>query len=186
MRKRFIIVHRWSGGPQDDWRPWLSSELLKQGCEVILPSMPDTDVPVIEKWVNHLKEIVETPDKDTYFIGHSIGCQTILRYLGTINTEVGGAYFVAPWFKMVNLEDQEVESIAKPWMETLINFEYIKKVCPNIQALISSNDPYNCLEENKTILETKLDAQVTILENRGHFTEDDGCTKVPELLNILK
>lgn len=183
--KRFIIVHRWSGGPQDDWRPWLSSELLKLGHEVILPSMPDTDIPVIEKWVNNLAEVVGTPDKDTYFVGHSIGCQAIMRYLEIIDTEVGGAYFVAPWFKMTNLEDEEVEAIARPWIETMVDFKQVKKVCPNIKAFISSNEPYGYIEENKWILENKLEAQVTILENKGHFTEDDGCTEFPELLELI-
>lgn len=77
--KRVIIVHRWEGGSYDDWRPWLKTELEKRDFEVLIPDMPDTDIPVIEKWVHRLANIVGTPDSDTYFIGHSIGCQTILR-----------------------------------------------------------------------------------------------------------
>ncbi|MCX6715781.1 MAG: NYN domain-containing protein, partial [Candidatus Taylorbacteria bacterium] len=94
-QKRVVIVHRWSGGPNDDWRPWLKNELEKNGCEVFVPEMPDTEAPIIEKWVNCLSKIVGVPDSNTYFIGHSIGCQAILRYLETVNTLVGGAIFVA-------------------------------------------------------------------------------------------
>ena len=95
--KRVIIIHRWSGGPDDDWRPWLKIELEQRGYEVANPEMPDTDTPVIKKWVDKLREVVGTPDADMYFIGHSIGCQAILRYLETIDTPVGGAVFVAGW-----------------------------------------------------------------------------------------
>ncbi len=185
--KRFIIVHRWSGGPQDDWRPWLADKLVEAGHDVLLPSMPDTDVPVIEKWVSHLAEVVGTSDENTYFVGHSIGCQAILRYLETINTQVGGAYFVAPWFNLANLEDETTEAIAKPWIETPIDFDKIKSVCPHSVAFLSSNEPYGFVEENKQVLEEKLNAKVAILENRGHFTEDDDCREIPDLLKeILK
>ncbi len=47
-QKRVVIVHRWSGGPDNDWRPWLKDELEKICCEVFVPEMPDTEVPVIE------------------------------------------------------------------------------------------------------------------------------------------
>ncbi len=187
MKKRFIIVHRWSGGPQDDWRPWLSEKLIEAGNEIILPSMPDTDIPIIEKWVAHLQSVVGNTDENTYFIGHSIGCQTILRYLETIDTKIGGAYFVAPWFNLMNLEDEETEIIARPWIETPIDFEKIKNICPHIVAFLSSNEPYGFIEENEQILKNKLGATVTILENRGHFTEEDRGFEIPELLKeVLK
>ena len=183
--KKVIIVHRWEGNSHGDWYPWLQQELEKLGCEVHIPDMPDTDVPVIDKWVRKLSEVVGTPNADTYFIGHSIGCQTILRYLETIDTPIGGVVFVAPWFSLDNLEDEEVTQIAKPWIETPVNFEHIKTVAPSIQVLISSNEPYGCIERNTKILEEKLNAKVFILENKGHFTEDDECKEIPEARNLL-
>lgn len=185
MKKRFFIVHRWSGGPQDDWRPWLAEKLIEAGHEVILPSMPNTDEPVIEKWVAHLQSVVADLDQHTYFVGHSIGCQAILRYLETIDKKAGGAYFVAPWFNLINLEDEETKLIAKPWIETPIDFDKIKNVCLNIVAFISSNEPYGFIKENKQVLEEKLSAKVHILENRGHFTENDRCRELPELLTEI-
>ena len=141
---------------------------------------------VLEKWVNHLAELVGIPDKETFFIGHSIGCQTILRYLQTINAPVGGAVFVAGWFDLHNLEDKETEEIAKPWLETPIDFEKIKKVLSKLTVLISSNDPYDALEQNKSTFETKLNAKVIVVQNAGHFTEDDGFTELPKALEEFK
>lgn len=183
--KRVIIVHRWEGGSHDDWRPWLKSELEKLGYEVQVPDMPDTDTPVIEKWVNKLSEVVGIPDANTYFVGHSIGCQTILRYLETINTPVGGAVFVAGWFYLDNLENDEVKEIAKPWIETPINLEKVKLVLPTAILIISENDPYGCLEENKQKFAEVMTKGI-VVPFAGHFTAGDGYAEIPTVVDELK
>ncbi|MEX0931221.1 MAG: alpha/beta fold hydrolase [Candidatus Paceibacterota bacterium] len=176
--KRVIILHRWEGGSHDDWRPWLKAELEQKGYEVLVPDMPDTDVPDIEKWVNKLTEIVGTPDSETYFIGHSIGCQTILRYLETINTPVGGALFVAGWFDLENLEDEEVAEIAQSWIETPIDIEKIKDVLPKSILLISKDDPYGAFQENVDKF-SQFVTHTSVFDHAGHFTQ----SKDPSILN---
>lgn len=34
-------------------------------------------------------------------------------------------------------------------------------------------------------LKEKLGAQVTVLENKGHFTGDDGVVEIPEILQLI-
>lgn len=179
--KRVIFVHRWSGGPLDDWRPWLKKELEQRGFEVLVPEMPDTDVPVIEKWVHHLAEVVGTPDSKTYFIGHSIGCQTILRYLETIDNPIGGAIFVAGWFNLENLEDEESREVAKPWIETSIDMERVRKVLPKSVLIISDDDPYGAFEENKQKF-GEIMAQSIVLHDAGHITESKESAILNEFL----
>ena len=183
--KRVFIIHRWSGGPKDDWRPWIKTELEKLGYQVFVPQMPDPETPVMEKWVGELARVVGTPDKDTYFIGHSIGCQVILRYLETREEQVGGAIFVAGWFNLKNLEDREAEQVAKPWIETPINADKVKAVCLKSTLLISDNDPYDCFEENKKAFEA-LGSKIVIVPNAGHFTEGDGYKEFLLLLEEFK
>lgn len=182
---RVILVHRWSGGPNDDWRPWLKVELQKRGYEVLVPEMPDTHTPVIEKWVTKLAEVIGTPDKDTYFIGHSIGCQTILRYLETIDTPVGGAVFVAGWFNLANMETEEEKKTAEPWINRPINLEKVKQILPKSTLIISDNDPYNCFEENNKKFE-ELGSKIMVLPNAGHITAEDGFTELPQVIDELK
>ena len=186
--KRVFIIHRWSGGSQDDWRPWIKTELEKLGYQVFVPQMPDHETPVMETWVGELNRLVGTPDKDTYFIGHSIGCQAILRYLETREEQVGGAVFVAGWFNLKNLEDREAEQVAKPWIVTPtnpINPVKIKAVCPKSTLIISDNDPYDCLEENKKGFEA-LGSKIIVVPNAGHFTAEDGYKEFPLLLTEFK
>lgn len=185
--KRVFIIHQWMSGPDGDWRPWLKSELQKKSYEVFCSEMPDMDTPVIEKWVHHLSELVGIPDKETYFVGHSIGCQTILRYLENVSQPVGGAVFVAGWFDLKNLENEgeEIISTAKPWIETPINLKKVKGVLPKSTLIISDNDPYNAFEENKKKF-SKLCSKIVVLQNAGHITAEDGFTKLPIVLYELE
>lgn len=176
--KRVFIIHRWSGSPLEDWIPWLKGVLEERGYKVSVPEMPDTDNPVIEKWVAHLSKIVGVPDSNTYFIGHSIGCQTVLRYLESLNNPIGGALFVAGWFNLKNLEDDETETLAKPWIETPIDIEKIKKVLPKSTLIISENDPYDAFEENIKRFNKFVTKQV-VLKDAGHITDE----QEPEILN---
>ncbi len=107
MSKRVIIIHGWSGNPNKDWIPWATAEIKNKGYKVTAPLMPDTDNPQIALWVGKLKEIVGEPKKDDTLIGHSVGCQTILRFLEELSErqKIDKVIMVAPWFKLTNLEN---------------------------------------------------------------------------------
>ena len=92
--------------------------LEDKGYSVEVPEMPDTYHPKIDEWVNKLKEVVGTPDKDTILVGHSIGCQTIMRYLESVD-EIGGVVFVAGFFNLTkkSFESGEEKEIAKPCLD---------------------------------------------------------------------
>ncbi len=148
--------------------------------------MPNPEEPRIKEWVNYISSIVEDPDENTYFIGHSIGCQTILRYLESLdNRKVGGAIFVAGFFELTNLETEEEKEIAKPWLETPIDLDKVKKATNKITAIFSDNDPFVPLEVNKKIFEEKLEAKIIIEQNKGHFDEDSGIFEISVVLKVL-
>lgn len=81
--KKVYLVHCWDGTSNDGWYPWIEKQLNSDNLEVIKFDMPNTANPNIDEWVSTLNSKVEFLNKDTYFIGHSIGCQTIMRYLET-------------------------------------------------------------------------------------------------------
>ncbi|NCN99815.1 hypothetical protein GW920_01680 [Candidatus Falkowbacteria bacterium] len=43
--------------------------------------MPESDKPRIYNWLPTLSKLVINLDKHTYFVGHSMGCELIARYL---------------------------------------------------------------------------------------------------------
>ena len=186
MAKRVFIIHGWGGSPKDPLLRWLKSELEKNDFDVIVPEMPDSEKPKIETWVLKLKEIVKEPDKDTILVGHSIGCQTILRYLEKLHPtlRVGGIVFIAPWFTLSNLESDEEWQIADPWLNTSIRRTGIIKHIPKITAIFSNNDPY-VPSENIEVFKEKFNTEVIIEHEKGHFTAADGVEKLESALGAI-
>jgi len=188
MRK-VILVHGWGGNASDEaWFGWLRNQLEKKGFKVEAWDMPNTNYPRIGEWVNFLKEKVPKPDADTYFVGHSIGCQTILRYLESLEEgiKVGGCVFVAGWFNLIEetYEDPEDKEIAKPWIENPINFEKVKDHTDTFVAIFSDNDPDVPLSD-KDLFEQKLGAKIIIEHNKGHFSDDVGVKELPVVLKEI-
>jgi len=189
MSKRVFLIHGWEGYPENCWFPWLRKELENRGFQVFVPAMPNPEEPEIESWVNKLNNITKKLDDDTYFVGHSIGCQAIMRYLQTINNNVGGIIFVAGWFNLPCLETKEEKRIAKPWLEMPIDTERIKKLSKNIIAIFSDDDPDVPLSDSE-LFKSRLNAKIIIEHNKGHFSDDAGVKELPivlkELLRISK
>jgi uncharacterized protein len=182
--KNIYIIHGWGADSSSDWIPWLKKESESRGSNVVAPDMPGTDKPVIEDWVSKLKEILPVPSQDTILIGHSIGCQTIMRYLaGSDNLHVGKVILVAPWFNLNNLEEDEWP-VAEPWVKTPIDIEKVKKACGNnIYAIFSDNDPVVPIGDE--LLFKKLGVITKIYHNKGHFNEEDGVVEIPEVLELI-
>ncbi len=181
--KRVFIVHQWNGSPQTDWYPWLKSQLEAKGFEVHVPAMPDSAAPNMKKWISFLKKSVKNPDVETFFVGHSIGCQTIVRYLSSLKTQVGGAVFVAGWFKLTGLGEEE-KAIAQPWIEIEINFSKAKQNMGKSVAIFSDNDPYVPMI-NMKMFKSELESEIILEGHKGHFTQDDSVTELPIALESL-
>lgn len=182
MTKLFHIIHRWYGNSECDWIPWLREELKRRGLNSIAYDMPDTNRPKMQDWVSFISAAVANPDEGTYFVGHSIGCQAIIRYIADLpdGVVVGGAVLVAPWVQVVNLESDE-KPIAKPWSETPIDWEKAKQHSKRFTIIYSNNDKWVTESEAKTIGEM-LGAKMVLDRHKGHFTEEDGVTQLPSLL----
>ena len=184
MQKRVFIIHGWDGHPDEGWFPWLKTELEKNGFRVYVPSMPEPAEPKIEAWVSHLSKTVGDIDENTYFVGHSIGCQAILRYIEKLQKPIGGAVCVAGFLNSSNLATDEENKIAKPWLETPIDYEKIKKNAGKITAIFSDDDESVGLE-NKDLFEKLLDAKTIIAHNKGHFSDDAGIKELPSALDAV-
>lgn len=189
MSKRVIIVHCWDGKPQESWYPWVKKELEQRDYEVVIPEMPNTSTPKIIDWVSFLGQIIGKPDMDLILIGHSIGCQTILRYLENLpkDENVGKVIFVAGWMDLlpVTYGDEEEKEIARPWVESSIDLEKVKGKAGSFTAIFSDDDPYVDFKENSRVFKDKLQAKIVIESGKGHFDEVAGIKQFPELLKYI-
>ena len=105
-----------------------------------------------------------------------------MRFLENLpeNVKIAGCVFVAGWFNLKGLEKNEI-GIAKPWLETRINFNKVKKHCNKFLALFSDNDPVVPLSDSK-IFKEKLGAKVIVKHNEEHF---NATQEMPEIIDFI-
>lgn len=177
---RVFLIHGWEGRPDGHWFPWLALELRACGWEVNAPQMPHAAEPKVGEWLAFLKKYVGRPDKNTYFVGHSLGCITIARYLAELSpkTKVGGCIFVAGFSGRINVpEISEFYSLS-------FDPEKVKKHCDKFVMIFSDSDPYVPMEKSLEFAK-QLGAKTILERGRGHFCASDGVTALPSVLKAL-
>lgn len=188
MKKHVIIVHGYKGKPETNWKPWLRQELEVKGMKVDVPEMPNTEYPIASEWVAVLAETVGKPTQDTYLIGHSLGCITILRYLETLdeNNKIGGTILVAGFGERF---PKYQNGSHDTFFDHMLDWPHIRDYCNNFVAIHSEDDP-GVNTEQLDLFEDKLGAKVLRKHGFGHFGSADGVFEIPlvrdELLAIAK
>lgn len=190
--KRVFLIHGFEGRPDNHWFPWLSLELKANGFEVSAPQMPTgtriyadkerrwTQMPRVKEWLAFLREYVGKPNKNTYFVGHSLGCVTIARYLAELppKVNIGGAVFVAGFSGRLDIPE------IREFYELPFDAEKAIEHCGKSVMIFSDNDSYVPME--KSLQMARQCGAKTILERgKGHFTAEDGVTAVPSVLSAL-
>jgi uncharacterized protein len=184
MTKRVFLIHGWEGSPEKDWLSWAKNQLEQKGYQVYLPEMPNPEHPEIQPWVNKLAQEIGKPEHTDIFIGHSCGCQAILRYLESLGEEkIDKVILVAPWHTLSEqiMADDDDRLIAKPWVETSIDFGKVREKANSFIALFSEDDELVPFEENKKWLDENLEIQTIVYKDKGHFN----MTELPEVLKFF-
>ena len=153
-----------------------------------MPQIPGADEPRINKWIPKIAEVVGTADEDTYFVGHSIGCQAIARYLVTLpkDVKVGGVIFVAGFFKRLTGlgEEPNFEEVEKEWLGTPFDLGKVKNHLNKSVAIFSDDDPYVPLD-NIDDFRDKLGSKIIVQHKMNHFSGNWNVTELPVVLEEL-
>lgn len=182
--KRAFIIHGWNGSPDEGWRPWLKKKLQDKGFEVFVPTMPDSTNPKLEVWQTYLLGLVGKPTKDDVFVGHSLGCIAILRFIESLNEgdKVGGAVLIAGFGQDLKYFGYNHELTS--FFDSPIDWAKIKEHCSKFVAIHSTNDPLVSLD-NAQLFRESLNAEIILKDNMRHFSGDDGITELPVALESV-
>ncbi len=190
MPKRAFIIHGYRSNPNEAWLPWLRGELETRGYLVSLPPMPHADHPVISEWIEFITRLVGVPDDGTTLIGHSLGCQGVLRYLETVGVAGGSVaktVLVAGIFPMgMSPAEADMETggdpALDPWFSQGLDPLKVKRAAGNCTVILSDNDPYIGVDRAKAVFRATLDPRIIIEHGHGHFNEDDRVVELPSAL----
>lgn len=188
-KPRIFVVHGWEDSPEGSWFPWLRSELVKLNMDPRVLEMPTPNWPQIDTWVQTLAGSIGRPDDNTFLVGHSIGGQTILRYLQAlpVGAKVGGVLLVAAWvtLKTAALEDEEGKAVSDPWLHRPLHWTKIIPHVPKAVVIASNNDPYVPMED-QYLFRKQLHAELIVERDRGHLSGVDGVRQLPSALRAIK
>lgn len=173
MKNRVVIVHGWSGYPEEGWFPWLKQELEQRGFRVEVPRLPKAATPDGEEWLAVLTKTVGTPNRRTYLVGHSLGCYTILKYIERLRwfQQVGGAVLVAG-FASLNIPPLNY------FYSAPLNWKKIKRHAGRVVAINSPKDPFVPIAKGEE-LRDRLGAKLFVLDGYRHFSGKEGVTALP-------
>lgn len=183
---RVVIVPRWSGRAASDWYPWIRAQLGEDpGPElrVDVVELPNPDAPVIEPCVSALRSALGVRASDlrsTLLVGHSVGCQALLRYLAELSAEGPGHLLcVAGWWSV----DEPWPSI-RPWIETPIALPSLRaNTGGRVTVLLSDDDPFTAdWRANQALWDQRLDAEVRVAAGGRHFNGDEE----PAVLELVR
>lgn len=180
--KQVYIVHGYMASPGDHWFGWLKSQLEARGARVTILAMPDSSDPDPAAWQRHLQQSVERHDGDSYFVAHSLGCIALLHYLQSLpaDTQIGGLLLVAGFSASLPNLPQLDKFTRSPKLEA----DRIVAMTSQRAVIASRNDaavPYALTVD----LSRQLRAQLSTVEEGGHFLGREGFTTLPVAYELL-
>jgi len=182
---KIFIIHGSYGNKEENWFPWIKEELEKEGHVVFIPEFSTPENQSLDKWTFEFSDgYGGLVDEDSILIGHSLGPAFILSLLEKLNIPkpLKACFFVSGFLGLLN--NEEFDKINKTFTTKEFDWKKIKQNCEKFHIIHSDNDPYVPLEKAKE-LAVKLDSEVKVIPQAGHFNESSGYTSFPELLNLI-
>lgn len=181
MEKRVFIIHGFEGNNKDCWIPWLKENLSALGFKVFALEMPSPNKPKMSDWIKKISESVGKPNKETFFVGHSLGCISVLRYIESIKLKdrVGGFVLVAGFIESLNIP--EIDEFTKQKLNT----KKVIELSSNRTVIASDNDEDISLK-SAVKMSKSLKSKLIIEKGKGHFDDYAKVFQLPSALDSIK
>lgn len=190
MKPRVVLAPRWGGTPSHDFYPWLRTELDALGVELSALHLPDPGTPTIEAWVPAVRaaidDALEVAGPPPIVVGHSVGCQAVMRALAGFDRPVASAcLLVAAWWSV----DEPWPSI-RPWIDTPFDHARTRAASARFSVLLSDDDPFTRDHDRSAALfRERIGADSHIVAGAKHFNaerEPAVLASISELLSFIE
>lgn len=176
-----FIFHGTAGYPEENWFPWLKSELERRGFNVVVPQFPTPEGQTPEAWFKVLAPHLSRITPDTLMFGHSLGGTFLLRVLERLDIQIGAAFFVASPVGILPIKNYSTD---KPFLEAPFDWQTIRLRARDFFVFHSDNDPFVGLENGKALAE-HLNVKLNLVPGAGHFNAASGYTAFEALLPLV-
>lgn len=174
------VVHGYTANSKANWYPDLKNHLESESIVVHIFDMPSPHAPVEKEWLDLLEAKITNFDEKSIYIGHSLGCVTILKFLEDKNIDNIESLFLVSGF----VEDSPIPELSE-FVDGKINYSKFIETIKN-RIVVSAEDddiiPYQYSEK----LAKKLNAQFNLLKTGKHFIDRDGFVKFLYLISLVK
>lgn len=185
--KNALILHGAGNNSQGNWFPWLKGELEMRGYHTWTPDLPDSNVPMREKWLGTIFNDAWQFNEESIIIGHSAGATCILRILEQLpdSVKINKAILVGGVVELGTIPDffpYKRDMVTLPF-----NWEKIKQSANEFIFIASDNDPYQCGIDQARTMASQLGGKVILKEGQGHFNLEVGpqYKQFPLLLSLI-
>ena len=175
------IVHGYTASSQAEWFPWLKDKLIEIGTTVTVFDMPNPNAPVPMEWDAYLENNIAECGESTFFVGHSLGCIALLRYLEkqAVTTKIGGVILVSGFLEPVPTLPM-LDSFLKQDLNTPKLIKMVEK-----RLVISSPKDWIVDYQYSSKLAKQMKARLITVESGGHFIAQEGFTEFPLVYDEL-
>jgi predicted alpha/beta hydrolase family esterase len=175
-----FIVHGVGGYPEENWFPWLKSELESLDCNVFVPQFPTPENQTLDGWLAVLDKYRGYLNGGSIVVGHSLGVSFLLNVLE--ENRIRAAFLVAGFVGKI---DNEFDEGMKTFAQREFKWDKIKRNCRKFYIFYSDNDPYVKARKAKELSE-RLGTDAILVKNAGHFNTASGYTRFDFLLEMIK
>ncbi|MDC0717360.1 alpha/beta hydrolase [Nannocystis bainbridge] len=187
---RLLVVPRWAGTPRSDFYPWLVEALASAPGRpldpVIVADLPNPGSPRLDTWPPAIAGLLgDDPAvlRDTFVLGHSVGCQAALHALAALpaGSQIAGMLAVAGWWTV----DEPWPAI-RPWQNNLPELERVRAAVPRLTVLLSDNDGFTRDHaSNAALWRERLGAQIELAPGARHFNSIEAPPVLAALLRLV-
>jgi predicted alpha/beta hydrolase family esterase len=181
-KSRVVIVHGSFGNVEENWIPYLKDSLIKRGCEVVVPQLPNGDDQNLANWQSIFLDQVGELDENTILVGHSIAPAFLLALLSIPNKKVKAFISVSGFLHDLGFPDFDL--VNKTFTHYDFDWDTVKSNVHAGFAFHGVDDPYVPVWMGQEIADL-LNVKLEEIPSGGHLNESAGFIEFPILLNKI-
>jgi predicted alpha/beta hydrolase family esterase len=180
---KVIIIHGSFGSSEENWFPWLASEIRKIEHEATVPTFPTPEGQNLRNWLNAFKKQVGSLEPNMVLVGHSLGPSFILTLLERSKSAVLGTFLVSGFLGSLN--NPTFDDVNSTFVNRDFNWPLIRSHAGIIHVYNSDNDPYVPIKKGRELAQN-LGVELTLVKGGGHINSSAGYDKFPRLLDDIR